>query len=110
MQMFDFFAYPLSLSVRSLGIIGIFAFVYAIIGVYDTILVENVHMTDLKSFPDWLSYFSKCLYMSITSFTTAGFGDYVPSQGWELVSATETLIGVVYSGALLTSIFNRFHN
>lgn len=110
MQLFDFFAYPLSLSVRSLGIIMIYAIIFSFIGVYDAVVVEVIRPSDLSTFGEWMGYLSKALYMSVTSFTTAGYGDYVLPPGWELVSATETLIGVLYSGALITSIFNRFHH
>lgn len=110
MQNFDYFAYPLSISYRSLKIILIYAVIYSFIGIYDAVVVDLIYPSELAGFSDWFQYFSRTIYMSITSFTTAGYGDYIVPPGFELLPASETLLGVLYSGALITSIFNRFHH
>lgn len=114
MQTFDFFSYPLSLSIRSLFFIFIYAGIYmftglSVMGSREILILDLTQYTAMH-WHHWTSLFSKTLYFSIASFTTAGYGDYVMPPGFELLAASEALMGVILSGALITSIFNRFHN
>ena len=41
------------------------------------------------------------LYFSIVTFTTLGYGDYVPTDGFQLVSALQALYGYMFLGSLV---------
>ena len=42
--------------------------------------------------------FEEALYFSMTSFTTAGYGDLVAPVKWRLLGASEALVGMVLLG------------
>jgi hypothetical protein len=42
--------------------------------------------------------FEEALYFSMTSFTTAGYGDLVPPVKWRLLGASEAMVGMVLLG------------
>ena len=41
------------------------------------------------------------LYFSIVTFTTLGYGDFVPREGYRLVSALQALYGYLFLGGLV---------
>lgn len=45
-----------------------------------------------------------CLYFSMTTWTTVGYGDFVPTPQFRLLAATEPLLGYVFLGVLLATI------
>ena len=114
MQLFDYFTYPLSLFYRILKVIVFYAIIYLLVGVVHlpTGSVFSIfNLVNLQAgLPEVLGTISKALYFSIVSITTVGYGDYVLRSGFELIAASEALIGVIYTGSLIISIFNRFHN
>ena len=42
--------------------------------------------------------FEEALYFSMTSFTTAGYGDLVPPVKWRILGASEAMVGMVLLG------------
>ena len=42
--------------------------------------------------------FEEALYFSMTSFTTAGYGDLVPPVRWRILGASEAMAGMVLLG------------
>ncbi len=49
--------------------------------------------------------FWACLYFSVTSITTAGFGDFVPTPEARIPAAVETVVGYVVFGVLTAATF-----
>ncbi|WP_250491491.1 potassium channel family protein [Caballeronia sp. INML2] len=45
-----------------------------------------------------------CLYFSIITFTTLGYGDYRPTLDGRMVAATEALTGYVFFGVFISMI------
>jgi hypothetical protein len=45
-----------------------------------------------------------CLYFSIITFTTVGYGDYHPTHDGRMVAATEALTGYVFFGVFISMI------
>ncbi|SAK81195.1 Ion channel [Caballeronia hypogeia] len=45
-----------------------------------------------------------CLYFSIVTFTTLGYGDYRPTLDGRMVAATEALTGYVFFGVFISMI------
>ncbi|HEX3382765.1 MAG TPA: ion channel [Paraburkholderia sp.] len=45
-----------------------------------------------------------CLYFSIITFTTVGYGDYHPTLDGRMVAATEALTGYVFFGVFISMI------
>lgn len=111
LKAFDFFSYPFSLLMRCAGVILFFAVLYLFVGLRDIQTKAVISLFDGPiTLGTFLRQFSVALYFSISSFTTAGYGDYVLRQGFELISALEAVLGVILSGAIITSIFNRYHH
>ncbi len=50
--------------------------------------------------------FGPCLYFSVVTFTTLGYGDYIPEGGLRYVAAIEVLLGVILI-AFLTAVLAR---
>lgn len=48
-----------------------------------------------------------CLYFSIVTWTTLGYGDFSPTESLRIVAATEALIGYIYM-AILIGLFLVF--
>ena len=48
------------------------------------------------------------LYFSIVAFTTLGFGDLRPAEGWRLVVALEAFFGAGLMAALVVSLTRRY--
>jgi len=53
-----------------------------------------------------------CLYFSIITFTTVGYGDYHPTHDGRMVAATEALTGYVFFGVFISmlSTYVAVHN
>ena len=76
-------------------IILTYAKIYQTFGVLD--LVENklVHVP------------STCLYLSVITITTVGYGDVVPALGWgRWVAMTEALFGYLLMGVLVATLID----
>ena len=65
-------------------------FVYSKVGMFSAV-AEKVIQPDLMV----------GLYFSIVTFTTLGYGDYTPKDGYQLVSALQALYGYVFLGSLV---------
>jgi len=50
--------------------------------------------------------FLECLYFSFATFTTVGYGDYAPSQAFQLVATAEAFFGA-FMIALFVLVFGR---
>jgi hypothetical protein len=80
----------IELMCASLSNIFIFASIYSYFGISNgEIIIQNI--------PD-------CLYFSIVTWTTLGYGDFSPSEGARFFAAGEAMIGYVYM-AIIISIF-----
>jgi hypothetical protein len=88
----------------ALAYLVIFALAYFFIGVNDTGVVEAFEPA--KSFAQNLVAFGDCLYFSIVTFTTVGYGDVVPVGLAKAVSAIEALSGN-FIMALFVVVFVR---
>ena len=82
----------------------IFAFAYFALGVNDTGAV--LAYDPARSFAENLVAFGDCLYFSIVTFTTVGYGDVVPQGLAKTVSAVEALSGH-FVMALFVVVFVR---
>ena len=65
-------------------------FIYSNVGLFSAV-AEKVIQPDLMV----------GLYFSIVTFTTLGYGDYTPMDGYQLVSALQALYGYVFLGSLV---------
>ena len=53
--------------------------------------------------------FDQCIYFSVVTWTTLGFGDYHPDVGMsQTIAAVESIIGYVYMGVAVAFILNFF--
>ena len=78
------------LSCVSLSNIFIFAGIYSYFGIRDGgVMVQDI---------------ADCLYFSIVTWTTLGYGDLIPSENARFFAAGEAMIGYVYM-AIIISIF-----
>ncbi|MYG28564.1 MAG: two pore domain potassium channel family protein [Boseongicola sp. SB0677_bin_26] len=50
------------------------------------------------------------LYFSIVTFTTLGYGDFVPRDGYRLVSALQALYGYLFLGGLVGLVVGKVVN
>ncbi len=57
---------------------------------------QNLHV-----FPDATT----ALYFSSVTFSTLGYGDFAPSEGWRIVASTQALIGNLHLGMIVGSTF-----
>jgi len=46
-----------------------------------------------------------CLYLSIVTWTTLGYGDFRPTENIRIVAATESLVGYLYFGLIVAILF-----
>ena len=78
------------LSCVSLSNIFIFAGIYSYFGISNGgVIVQDIY---------------DCLYFSIVTWTTLGYGDFVPSKDAQFFAAGEAMIGYIYM-AIIISIF-----
>ncbi len=97
---------PLRVISGALLIILLASVFYLYAGIsYNNILID--YDLAFKFSPTGFSDFIKCLYLSIITFTTLGFGDVVASSDWgRIVTGLEALVGALYM-ALLIFVFGR---
>jgi hypothetical protein len=48
----------------------------------------------------------ECLYFSIVTFTTLGYGDFYPVDDCRLLAATEAVLGYIYFGLTIAILFD----
>ena len=54
--------------------------------------------------------FESAMYFSMVTFTTLGYGDLTPAEGWRLLAGLEAACGIImfaWSTALLIALMNR---
>lgn len=56
---------------------------------------------------DW-SYAGNCLYFSVVTFTTLGYGDFHPYPKMRLLSATEAVLGAALMAMFIVSLSRKF--
>jgi len=80
-----------------------FAVIHHRIGVRTVDAYKNVAMTDAGPL-NWADY----IYFSFAAFTTAGFGDIVPTNAFSRCMASlESVVGVLYPAILIARLINR---
>lgn len=89
---------PFRVVVFSVTAILLFAMLYAILGV--RFEGEIIYMSLDQSFLFNLQRFLECLYFSVVTFTTLGYGDVTPVGVTRVVAATEA-----FTGAFTLAIF-----
>ena len=55
---------------------------------------------------DYDPSFRECLYFSVVTFTTLGYGDYSPKSGFQLIAVIEAFLGA-FTIALFVLVFGR---
>lgn len=88
----------------ALGYLLVFAVLYFWLGLLDNNVLEI--FDPAKSFGANLRSFGDCLYFSIVTFTTVGYGDVVPHAGTKAIAAIEALSGN-FIMALFVVVFVR---
>jgi len=59
--------------------------------------------------PEGIERFYSCVYMSVITFTTTGYGDMVPkSNGARALAGTEALAGIVLTALFIFALTKRF--
>ena len=89
---------PFRVVVFSITAILLFAILYAILGV--RFEGEIISMSLNEGFVYNLQRFLECLYFSVVTFTTLGYGDVTPAGITRVVAATEA-----FTGAFTLAIF-----
>jgi hypothetical protein len=95
-NIFVFLQLPISVVSLGIGLIFSFASLYKIFGVMDR--------GKETTLPD------ACLYFSIVTWTTLGYGDVVPTDASRMIAASEALVGYIFMAILISSfgyILNR---
>jgi voltage-gated potassium channel len=57
--------------------------------------------------------FETALYFSMTSYTTVGYGDVIPSVSWRLLGPIEAVVGVLmlgWSTSIIVAAVHRMYN
>ncbi len=88
----------------ALGYMVLFGLIYFLMGVHDTGVLDI--FDPAKSFADNLRTYGNCLYFSIVTFTTVGYGDIVPLGATKALAAFEALSGN-FIMALFVVVFVR---
>jgi hypothetical protein len=84
-----------------LGLVAILQIIFMYAAIYRSEGIINMSDKNIvRSDPDI------CLYFSIVTFTTLGYGDFAPTPPIRLLAASEALVGYV-SMALLIALFAR---
>ncbi|MGH6838011.1 MAG: potassium channel family protein [Methylocella sp.] len=77
----------------------------AIIFYSDACVKLGVRDTTNKDDPDSITHDRYvCVYYSVITFTTVGYGDFVPSKDLRAVAATEALTGYFFLAMLMTCL------
>jgi hypothetical protein len=97
-HLFDYLWYRavLGASITLFAVFSIlqYAAVYRELGLLDAGVTKNDHWT--------------CIYFSVVTWTTLGYGDVVPTQGARMVAASEALVGSLTHAAFIGLIANLF--
>jgi hypothetical protein len=93
---------PLRTISFSLGVILFCSILYYLIGIDDN--GSLLHLNVNAGFKDNIMAFLECLYFSVITFTTLGYGDLVPVGYSRIVSATEAFTGA-FTIALFVVVF-----
>ena len=93
---------PIRVMAFSLTTILTFAVCYAALGVSDPAGTEFLHSDSLIT--DRLQHFLTCVYFSVVTFTTLGYGDITPLGIARLFAAMEAFIGS-FTLALFVVVF-----
>lgn len=80
-----------------LGVIVVSALIYSLCG---TVSVRGGAPQDISFF--------EAFYMSIITYTTVGFGDYLPMGGARVVAMTEALSGIFFAPLFLVGLTRRY--
>ncbi|MBO2630024.1 ion channel [Shewanella algae] len=93
---------PLRVVIFSLALVFVCAFIYCFTGVsYD----GRIHQfAPGRAITDYLSLFGNCLYYSVVTFTTLGYGDFTPVGFSRAVAAIEAFTGS-FTIALFVVVF-----
>jgi hypothetical protein len=62
---------------------------------------------------DVLPDFETALYFSMTSYTTVGYGDVIPSLSWRLLGPIEAAVGILmlgWSTGIIVAAVHRMYN
>ncbi len=89
-------AYSRALKILIIGmplVIVVFALVYTEFGIMDS---NSIVIKDFVS----------ALYFSIVTWTTLGYGDFKPTADVRFYAAAEALLGYVYMGILIGTVFS----
>jgi voltage-gated potassium channel len=57
--------------------------------------------------------FETCLYYSLKSYTTVGYGDVLPEKAWRLIGPLEAAVGVLmlgWSTSIIVAVMQRIYN
>jgi Ion channel len=74
-----------------------YAMLYKLLGIIDTSITEGPSVTHDPE---------TCLYFSVVTWTTLGYGDFRPTPGARLAAASEAMVGYI-AMAVLISAFAR---
>lgn len=87
----------------SAGIMMIFMFPLSVLILsIKTFMINGLHKSgDFIENPD----FFDCLYLTIITWTTVGYGDYLPSDETKLLSLIVGISGYIFSGYFLAISF-----
>lgn len=77
-----------------------FIIVYSLI--YKVLKIQNGGL-DTHDFTDYI-------YFSIVTFSTLGYGDFVPSPGARIMSSTQAILGNIHLGFIVASVFAGLNN
>jgi hypothetical protein len=90
---------PYRIIISAFGAICLFAALYAALG-----SVQNA------SSPDYLMKWSDYLYYSTITFTTVGYGDFIPKPGtlYRLLAATEAFMGIYVMGLFIFTLSRKY--
>lgn len=87
--------------VEAIGFILVFAYLYRMQGVIDTVIMQNDLITNKQLITH--DKFT-CLYFSIITFTQLGSGDVLPTPPARTIAMIEVLSGWFFLGVLISMI------
>lgn len=85
----------------ALGLVTFVVFRYADVYV-------KVGLLDADGNP--ITHYGTCLYFSVVTFSTLGYGDYHPSEAAQGAAATEAMVGYVLMGLLVAMFVSLFYS
>lgn len=107
---------PLNAFISSGVIIIGFAFLHMLLSdisiggkIVDYEFVLNSSKLSMQLFKEFTTDYLNCLYFSIVTFTTVGYGDITPQSGvGKFLSGSEMLLGVTFVGAWTATLLRKF--